>query len=439
MLVISLQGTFKEVEKKIQEAGKIGEILEFRLDLMEGIDLTRLSKLRKKCKLPVIFTFRGRGRQEKLLEFLSLKPEYVDLEYDVSFASKIDPSIQIISSFHDFEKTPKDLEGILKQMNNFPAAIKKIATMAHSSIDALRMLNFVKKHRIAGMCMGKKGEVTRILGPLVGAPLTYAFLDKATAPGQIRAEELINLYRFHHLNEGTKAYALIGDPVDQSIGHFYHNQMFKKLKEDRVYVKMSLTPAEIPAFFSEIKTLPFYGFSVTMPLKEHVDDKGAINTLTKRNGKWIGTNTDGIGALEVLGEVKGKFILIIGAGGTAKAIAAEASSRGGKVIIANRTLKKGEILAKQVGGMAISIDQVIETDYDILINTTSVGMFPSIEKMPIPKEGIREKKILLDVIVHPQETAFLIEGKKKDCKIIHGLEMFEKQANLQLTQWLEKF
>ena len=357
MLVISVQGNFEQARQAIRAAQKEGEVIEFRLDLMEKMDLPHLSKLKKESQLPVIFTLRKkshggkfegseREREEMLLEWMTLKPDYIDLEYDSEFAGAIDPSIAIISSYHNFEKTPEDLEEILQKMDRFSPKIYKIATMARSSLDALRMLIFVKKHNnVAGMCMGEKGEVTRILAPIVGSPLTYASLGNKTAPGQFDASELSKIYHFHWLNRHTTIYALIGDPVDKSIGHLCHNKVFEALKKNAVYVKLALKPKEIGEFFSLINDLPFLGFSVTMPLKEKVapylkaiDSQakaiGAMNTLLKKEGEWFGMNTDGAGALDALEKrekVAEKTILILGAGGAAKAIAVEAAARGAKV------------------------------------------------------------------------------------------------------------
>lgn len=461
MLVISIQGSFDKAKKAIQDGQKYGELIELRLDLLNKNDLSHISKLKSVSKLPLIFTLRRkdqggafsgseREREEKLLELLTLKPDYVDLEYDCAFADIIDPSISIISSYHDFEKTPDNLEEILIQMDRFPAAIKKIATMANSSIDALRMLNFSKKHGIAGMCMGEEGKITRILGPVIDTPLVYASVGKITAPGQVSATELCELYRFHQLNRKTKVYALVGDPVNKSIGHLCHNHVFKKEKENAVYVKFRITPSEVSLFFKEISSLPFFGFSVTMPLKEHVASHldgvdaeakamGAINTLTKREGNWHGTNTDGEGALDALerkGKVHGKILLIIGAGGAAKSIAHAATDRGGKVIIANRTKKKGEILARKIEGVAISLEKV--PDYDIIINTTPVGMSPNIQNLPIDDKEIREKKVVFDVIMSPKETKFLNVGKNKEGRVVYGYGMFSQQALRQLKGWLDR-
>ncbi len=461
MLVISIQGSFEEAREAIRAAANKGEAIEFRLDLMDKIDLPHISKLKTESKLPVIFTLRKkshggkfegneREREKKLLELLTLKPDYVDLEYDCGFVCKIDPSIPIISSYHNFEKTPENLVEILKKMDGFSPRIYKIATMARSSLDALRMLVFIKRHQnVAGMCMGEKGSITRILGPVVDSPLTYASLGNKTASGQLSLSELCDIYHFHQLNRETEIYALIGDPVDKSIGHLCHNQIFKKLKKNAVYVKFPLKPIEVPEFFALINHLPFVGFSVTMPLKEEVAPHltaidpqakkiGGINTLIKKGGEWFGMNTDGSGALDALekrGKVADKTVLIIGAGGAARAIASEATARGARVVIVNRTLRKGEIIAHQVKGGAISIDQIDGCSYDIIINTTAVGMSPKIGEMAIPPEFIREKTVAFDIIMNPKETKFLNTAKNRGGRVVFGFEMFAEQAVRQLKAW----
>ena len=453
MLVVSLQGSFDQVKQTMRDEARYAEGFEFRLDLMD-CEVGEVSKLRSLAKLPVIFTLRRkdqggafqgneRMREELLLEHLKAKPDFVDLEWDSLFAEKVDPSIQVIASYHDFEKTPDDLDKIIEEMDRFPCAIKKLATMAHSTLDSLRMLQCVQKRGVAGMCMGEAGEITRVLAPLVDAPLTYASSGEEIAPGQLPAKLLVELYRFHQLNRQTKAYGVIGDPVNRSIGFLCHNAIFKKMKENRVYVRMPLKRGEVPEFFKRIKTLPFFGLSVTMPHKEevgkHLDEIrtncGAINTIVREGERWVGTNTDGIGALDALGDVEGKWVMILGAGGAARAIAKVAEERGAKLIIANRTLKKAEILAKEVGGMAIPLEKVGETPYDILMNTTAVGMAPEGEKIPISKEAIREKCTLFDVIQNPRETAFLMEGRRKNCRIVHGYEMYTRQALQQQQIW----
>ena len=122
-----------------------------------------------------------------------------------------------IFSYHNFSHTPENLEEILQEMQKTPATYYKIATMAHSTLDSLRMLALMKAHpNLIGVCMGKKGEITRILGPVFGCPIIYASLnaDWQSAPGQLTARELCDTYRFRTLNPSTALYGLIGDPVD---------------------------------------------------------------------------------------------------------------------------------------------------------------------------------------------------------------------------------
>ncbi len=405
MLVVSMQESFKRATPKGVDA------VEFRLDLMEK---EAVAPLRKECSLPVIFT--GGERFE-------LKPDYVDIPYDSSL--QVPAGIKIIRSYHNFEETPEDLAGILSEMQKRPAALYKIATRAHSTLDALRMLNFVQGSKnIAGMCMGEKGEITRILGPVVGSALTFAAPEKGkeTAFGQLTVDELQNIYHFSKLSPQTKIFGLIGDPVDKSVGHLFHNKAFAG--HDAVYVKMSLKPSEVVPFFKGIDTLPFYGLSVTMPLKEKVGP-GTFNTLTKEGGKWQGSNTDGKGALDVLekrGKVKGKTLLVVGAGGSAKAIALEGKARGAHILIANRTAEKGKALAQTVGGKFLPIEEVAAQPYDILINATPAA--------PIDPKAIRRGTIILDIALG--KTQLL---QAKGCTTISGFEMFVSQGRRQLERW----
>src|SRR6185437_13162580 len=172
-----------------------------------------------------------------------------------------------------------------------------------SSLDALRMLEFVRKHsNVIGLCMGELGQITRILAPVVGTPLMYAPIS-APILGQLEYRVLVNTYRFRELDPQTAIYGLIGNPVTQSIGHEFHNRYFQHLKQNAVYVKIPLHLQELEAFLTYAKRLPFQGLSVTMPFKEKIipfldeidpvaKEIGAVNTLLFRAGKIWGYNTD---------------------------------------------------------------------------------------------------------------------------------------------------
>jgi 3-dehydroquinate dehydratase/shikimate dehydrogenase len=356
---------------------------------------------------------------------------------EVDWMSPSLPVGKVIVSYHNLEETP-DLEIVLKQMQMaHPGAYcYKIATMAHSTLDSLRMMEFLQHHpNIIGLCMGDLGSITRICAPIFNVPIMYAPLEDEdkTAPGQLLAGELNEIYNFKSLTSQTKIYGLIGDPVDRSIGHLFHNDVFREDKRDAVYVKMRVAPGELSDFFALAKKLPFVGLSVTAPLKEailpfvdEIDSKaqaiGAVNTLVFRNGKIYGSNTDGEAAIDVLGDVKDKTIVVLGAGGSAKAIVYTAVRRGAKVIVVNRTAERAEELAKLfLCGFSEKVPA-----YDILVNATT-------STMPIDADSIMPDKIVMDIAFY--ETEFLQHAQEKGCFYQDGFPMYFQQAIAQQSTW----
>jgi len=305
-------------------------------------------------------------------------------------------------------------------------------------------------HKVAGMCMGELGEITRILGTVAGAPLVYSFIGKPTAPGQLSVQDLLEIYHFSSLSPKTKVYGVIGDPIHKSIGYLCHNKIFEAEKFDAVYVRMLVKKPELSSFFKEVKSLPFNGLSVTMPLKEgvaafadeideDVKEVGAYNTLFKREEIWRATNTDGVGAIDAIEshvKVQGKKMLIIGAGGAAKAIAYAGQLRGASIIIANRSENKGRALADAVQGVYTPLTNL--PDYDIIVNATSVGMSPDTNNVPIDEMEIKENRVFFDVIMAPKETKFLRLGKERGGEVVYGYELYINQAIRQQRCYLNR-
>jgi 3-dehydroquinate dehydratase/shikimate dehydrogenase len=318
-----------------------------------------------------------------------------------------------ISDYHNFTETPYDLEAILASLPK--VGFQKIATFANSTIDALRMLDFVQSHPgVIGLSMGELGEITRILAPVVGCPLMYApeHEEDATAPGQLTLKTLLETYHFRKLKRGTPIFGLIGDPVTHSVGYLFHNAHFQG---NGVYVKMRIKSEELADFFFYARRLPFKGLSVTTPHKKKVipfldrldpeaEAIGAVNTIVFHNGQLIGHNTDGKGALDALGEVSGKKIAVLGGrGGAGSAIVYVAKKRGADVVIVQR------------GGAV--------PEHDILINAT--GADDPAESTP--------NKIVLEVST--RETMFLKKARAQECLAIPGSAMFTRQAEYQLGLW----
>lgn len=436
------------------------DLIEWRLDLLSTLDISRIASLKQKCSLPSIFTLRPTrqggsfaGTEEQRLHLLeqlaNLHPSYIDLESDISpqFVAKIKiehPDVSIILSHHNFECTPSDLSSLLKEMKHISADYYKIATHAQSVLDSLHLLAFIKQHpqQLIGMCMGEYGQLTRIVGPLFGNLITYSALSPSatTAPGQLTPQELHDLYRTHAHNSTTQLYGLIGDPIDKSISHLTHNFAMQQLNLNALYTKMCVRTHELKDFFSYACQMPFGGLSVTMPLKEavmgHLDQIdseaasiGAVNTICFKEGKTIGYNTDGIGALNALEAVKpvrDKTVLILGAGGAARAVVFEAIKRGAHVIIANRTLDKAKALAAEFRCHFCEITRL--PAYDFAINATPAGM-------PIESTAIQPHTIAMDMTTRPPLTPFLTAAQERSCITVPGYKMFVGQAAAQFALW----
>lgn len=445
------------------------DVLELRIDYLEDIPYENLQDLIVTLPKPVICTLRSERyggmfsgsfvRQMQILcKLVKLQPAYIDIEHDipVHFVRELHKQAvqtKLICSYHNFIETPANLIKIYDDMYCHGLfAVYKMVTYAKTSLDALRMLQFVQDNggcsNVCGMCMGKKGEITRILTPLVGGCFCYGALSEITAlEGLLDIDTLLHTYNYRLLNRQTKIYALLGDPITISIGHKYHNKAFRDAGENAVYVKVCVTQNEAEEFFCASKLLPFGGFSITMPLKKKamrlidcIDNDArrirAINTIVNHGGKYIGSNTDGLGAIQVLNDylsIVGKNIVIIGAGSAARAIVYEAKKRGAVVTVLNRTVEEAQKIAATYECFGAGLDYLDSMEnIDVLINATMIGMKPE-DNMPVKIGTLGAGVTVLDIVV--AETKLLEAAEQQQCQVIPGKEMFYAQADLQLQTW----
>jgi len=338
-----------------------------------------------------------------------------------------------------------------------PADILKIVTYARDITNNLALFNLIYRSKKDGkkliaLCMGERGEISRVLSPLLGGFLTFGSLEtgKETAPGQITAANLKDIYRISDKRSSFKIYGVIGNPVYKSMGYLIHNRAFKEIGTSDIYVPFLVDNVE--KFFKNFSPY-FEGLSVTMPFKEDVValmDKveetakkiGAVNTVVRDGQGWKGYNTDCLGALKALEkhvDLNGKNVLIVGAGGTAKAIGYGVSERGAKITVTyNRNKEKGVQLAKELGAKVINIQNAGEEVIDVLINCSPVGMTPNLEETPISSRYLREEMIVFDCVYNPAETRLLREAKAVGCVTISGVELFVNQAVGQLELWTQQ-
>lgn len=453
--------TALQIQKEIEEASSFADLFEIRLDALQE----PIEALKRFTKKSLLFTFRKKDeggvleipekkRQEKIEEALSLEPAYFDIEASTQkeFIEKIAkkyPKTKLIGSYHNFSETPPLLP-LFERLQNPHFYALKIALKANSASDFLRLMLFAKEHskaaRLSCISMGEFGRSSRVLGPIVGNFFDYAGLEESFAPlYRYSLKTLYEVYRYPKLNLDTKIYALLGDPVTESIGDTFHNALFEKEGKNSVYIKIKVEKGDLKSVVALIRKLPFQGLSVTMPHKEKIlecldgVDKealaiGAVNTVFCQGSKWMGTNTDAPGALDAIEkriEVKGKKMALLGAGGSAKAIAFEAVKRGAILSIYNRTFTKAKKLAKTLTCAAYPLEEFAKQPYEILINTLPF----STDESPVDLEKIDPNAYVLDIIYKPKETAFLKAAIKKGATPIYGEEMFVNQALLQQRIW----
>ncbi|MBT8173002.1 MAG: shikimate dehydrogenase [Nitrosopumilus sp.] len=255
-----------------------------------------------------------------------------------------------------------------------------------------------------------------------------------------------------------KSFAVIGDPIDHSLSPNIHSAAFRELNLDSSYIAYRIPTGELEVGIEGLKKIKIDGFNVTIPHKvemmkylDKMDEScsliGAVNTVTNKDGVLKGYNTDMDGFLEPFKKknliIENKKVLLLGAGGAARAIVAGLAKEKAKTItIANRTLQNAINLsefAKKIGldASAIKIQDVKESakDYDIIVNATSVGL--KNEQSPISLEGISDKTIVYDIVYMPMNTDFIKKAKAKNAVIIFGYEMLLGQAVRAFEIWHE--
>jgi shikimate dehydrogenase len=258
------------------------------------------------------------------------------------------------------------------------------------------------------------------------------------------------------LSGRTRVVGVWGCPVSHSRSPAMQNAALEAMGLDWVYVPFEVVPEALPVAVASIRALGLVGVNLTVPHKEAVlplldvvdEDArriGSVNTVHNRDGILHGYSTDGPGFLHALageGEAtEGRQALILGAGGSARAVAFALAGHGGRVQIANRTRERAEALAAQVNqfypGAASVVGWGADADaFDLLVNTTSLGMDPHPEMLPLlPRNVLRPSVFVCDLVYAPIETRLLAQARAAGCRVINGLPMLVAQGALSLALW----
>ncbi len=372
----------------------------------------------------------------------------------------------VIISHHDFHAT-KDLEAVYERMRPFAPDFMKIVPTAKTLSDNLTLMKFLERAEdetnssVVGLCMGEPGIISRVLGLRAGSAFTFAAASQGeeTAPGQIAARTLLETYRIDQVDAATKIYGVAGNPIGSSLSPLMMNTAFRRETVNAVY--LGLQTAKVDDLFHLAHEIPIQGMSITMPLKQDVLPMlertdalstriGAVNTILRaQDGKFYGFNTDVAGIVTPLERrlsLRGAKVLVLGAGGAARAAVFGCCDKGAEVFVLNRTVETAQKLARQAGAKTIKREALPKTQFDVIIHATPVGMSAGARQGSATRNGpaspLEENEInarfVFDLVYNPIDTPLLKMARQKGIAVITGVEMFVQQGARQFEIWTGK-
>jgi 3-dehydroquinate dehydratase/shikimate dehydrogenase len=467
-----------ELKAATQQAAGLGDVVELRLDCLEDPEaaLPIVRELVDQSRTDLIVTMRapdqggaGSHSEDARRSFWLRARELPKVWFDVEFAFlnqtndlSIDPT-RLICSHHDFEGIPGNLDDLYLQMSATSAKAIKIAVQANDAVDCLPIFQLIDRARTEGrqliaIAMGSAGVMTRVLGPARGSFLTYGSIDdeSGTAPGQLTARDLRELYRVDQIDAQTQIFGIIGNPVGHSLSPRIHNTAFAAAGMNAVYLPMDVQDAT--AFMRRMahpKTREINwslrGLSVTAPHKATVmqcldsiertaKDIGAVNTIVAADGRWLGYNTDAAGFISPLrsrlGDLKGVRCAVIGSGGAARAVLWALRKEGAEATLVARNRERANDLAQRFKAACPPQRPEKFSGFDVVINATPMGTHgPTVHDTPATAEQLRGVRLAYDLVYNPSETRFLREARDAGCDTLGGIEMLLAQAVEQFKLW----
>lgn len=478
-----------ELVAAIERAARVGDLIELRLDCLTDDELEafqhKLPTLLPTLTRPVILTLRPHNqggwreinRQSRINFWTRFFAQtqtpslFADIELDLALLfleherqgqSVLDWQ-RVICSHHDFAGGADEASAIYEQMSKTPARVLKIAVQADEITDCLPVFHLLDRARREGremiaVAMGDAGLMTRILAPARGTFLTYGTLDEKqkTAPGQVSAQRLRELYRIDRLDRQTMVMGLIGSPVMHSFSPLIHNSGFKVSGLNAVFI-----PFEVRQVDSFVRRMAhprtcemdwnLRGLSVTAPHKTavmaHLDfvepsarEIGAVNTVVVEGEELRGFNTDVIGFISTLsaklGALRGLRCAVLGAGGAARAVLWGLQQEGAQSVVFARDAKKAAPLAESFGATSAPLAQARFDEFDAVINATPLGTRGPLEsETVVVASQLRGARLAYDLVYNPFETRFMREAQAAGCETMGGLGMLVAQAAEQFQLW----
>lgn len=448
--------------------------IEFRLDYLKSpaLGLARIRKFLEShgyvlaigtCRRAVNGgKFRGSAaaQVEVLLKAAAAGCQILDLELESAqqlkpaVLAKLRAQASVILSYHDFRATRK-LHETYGRMREIQADYYKIVTTATSLSDNVTMMKFLQeksdRESVIGLCMGEQGIISRVLGARAGSAFTFAAatVGEETAPGQIAARTLRDVYRIEMVDAATRVYGVAGDPIEHSLSPAMMNAAFRRENVNAVY--LALHAKSLDDLLRCVREIPIHGLSVTMPYKQSMVKEldntdaltarvGACNTVVRgQEGNLYGFNTDVAGIVRPLEQrlpLQGAKILVVGAGGAGRAAVFALKERGAEVTVVNRHAAKAQKLAHQAHARCVQRSALRKLQFDIIINATPVGMGNS-RQSPL-EENELNAKLVFDMVYTPLETRLIKMARAKGLQVVTGDEMFVHQGARQFETWSGK-
>ena len=495
-------GRAGELREAVGRAAAHADLVELRLDCLDASELEAarpaLAALLAAPPRPLVLTLRpaeqGGRRALDARERLAFRldefwlhegephpPDFFDIELDLmpagegadeqgaadeqrrAFDGWLSRNLErVICSHHDFAGVPPNPDELYERMAATPARVLKIAYAAETATDCLPAFSLLERARREGrelvaVAMGDAGLLTRVLAPSRGAFLTFGAADagQATAPGQITAAELRDLYRVDSIDGRTEFACLVGSPVMHSLSPHVHNAGFAALGLNAVYLPLEVR--DLDAFMRRLarpQTREFdwrlRGLSVTAPHKRavlaHLDwvdpaarAVGAVNTVVLEGDRLRGYNTDAAAALKPLegaGDLRGARVALIGAGGAARAVLWALRERGARPVVFARDESRARATAEGFGADAAALGGARFGEFDVVVNATPLGTRGHAEEeTAATAEQLRGARVVYDLVYNPAETRLMREARAAGCEAYGGHGMLVAQAAEQFHLW----
>ncbi len=396
-----------------------------------------------------------RTRLRLLIDAVRAGVGFVDLEADVDDVAATEVLqeaskglTRVIRSQHIFE-IGADARSEMERLRSLRGHVLKLAVGVDDAADLapLHHLGRERDRPVVLIGMGPAGVLARACYRRFGSAWTYVASNDSseTAAGQLDWKQA-QVWGLVGGRDPAPVVLLGGAQVHGSPGPSVYNALFRQVDAPLVYVPVE-TDRPGPAI-ALLRELGFMGGSVTMPLKERIADQldevdeaaaiiGATNTIWKRGGRLLGTNTDGTGVVRALHEVRsleGARALVIGAGGAARAAVHALAASGVKVSVFNRTRERAEDLVEQIGSGVVVADGIDEDSFDVLINATSIGLHST--ESPVDAPTSLRSKVVLDCVAQPPRTRLLEQAAEVGAETVSGVEMWLHQGAAQASLWL---